>query len=148
MTGKIEIRPLRAGDEADWRRLWTAYLTFYETAVAEEVYATTFSRLLGDAPYDPSCFLAISDGRPVGFVHYLAHRHCWRTENVVYLQDLFADASVRGEGIGRRLIEAVYAAADAAGTPTVYWMTQEFNYSGRMLYDRIGTKTPFIKYQR
>ena len=148
MSDAIDIRPLLADDEADWRRLWTAYLAFYGTVVTKEVYATTFSRLLGDAPYDPSCLLAIWDGRPVGLVHYLAHRHCWRTENVVYLQDLFADAAIRGRGVGRKLIEAVYAASDTAGTPTVYWMTQEFNYSGRMLYDRIGTKTPFIKYQR
>ncbi len=55
---------------------------------------------------------------------------------------------MRGQGIGRALIEAVYAAADAAGKPSVYWMTQEFNYPGRMLYDRVGVKTPFIKYSR
>ena len=81
-------------------------------------------------------------------MHYLFHRHCWRVENVCYLQDLYADAAVRGTGIGRRLIEAVYAAADAAGCPSVYWVTQESNYQGRMLYDRIETKTPFIKYVR
>ena len=35
-----------------------------------------------------------------------------------------------------------------AGVPGVYWMTQEFNYAGRTLYDRVGTRTPFIKYSR
>ena len=59
-----------------------------------------------------------------------------------------ADPSVRGQGVGRALIEAVYAAADAAGCPSVYWMTQEFNAEARKLYDRIATLTPFIKYQR
>jgi len=46
------------------------------------------------------------------------------------------------------LIEAVYKAADDAGAPSVYWMTQEFNTNARKLYDRIGQLTPFIKYQR
>jgi GNAT superfamily N-acetyltransferase len=55
---------------------------------------------------------------------------------------------VRGQRIGRALIEAVYAAADANGTPSVYWMTQDFNENARLLYDRIGTLTPFIKYSR
>lgn len=142
------IRPIVAGDEPEWRRLWTGYLEFYKSQVPEAVYASTFARLLGDAPYDPSGFLAVIDGRPVGLVHYFFHRHCWRVENVCYLQDLFADPAIRGKGIGRALIEAVYAAADAAGCPSVYWTTQEFNYAGRMLYDRIGEKTPFIKYQR
>ena len=148
MSAAIEIRPLGPGDEADWRRLWTAYLEFYETTVPEAVYSTTFERLLGNAPYDPNGLIAVLDEQPVGLVDFIAHRHCWRTGNVVYLQDLFADAAMRGKGVGRALIEAVYAAADAAGTPSVYWMTQEFNTTGRMLYDRIGTKTPFIKYQR
>ena len=65
-----------------------------------------------------------------------------------YLQDLYADPDVRGLGIGRALIEAVYAAADAAGAPSVYWLTQDFNHTARKLYDRIGTKSPFIKYTR
>ena len=34
-------------DEAEWRRLWTGYLEFYETSVPEEVYQTYFQRLLG-----------------------------------------------------------------------------------------------------
>ena len=50
--------------------------------------------------------------------------------------------------MGRALIEATYAEAEAAGAVTVYWMTQEFNYAARMLYDNIGVRTPFIKYQR
>jgi GNAT superfamily N-acetyltransferase len=67
---------------------------------------------------------------------------------VCYLQDLYAKEAVRGQGIGRALIEAVYGAADANGTPSVYWMTQDFNENARLLYDRIGTLTPFIKYSR
>ena len=69
-------------------------------------------------------------------------------ENVCYLQDLYADPELRGRGIGRALIEAVYAAADAQGCPSVYWLTQEFNTTARQLYDRIGVETPFIKYNR
>ena len=92
--------------------------------------------------------MAESDGELIGLVHYLFHRHCWRVENVCYLQDLFAAPEARGKGVGRALIEAVYAKADEAGSPNVYWLTQDFNHTARQLYDRIGTLTPFIKYQR
>ncbi|NDV48526.1 MULTISPECIES: GNAT family N-acetyltransferase [unclassified Salipiger] len=144
----LTIRPLEAGDEAAWRALWTGYLTFYESSVPEEVYASTFARLLGDDPQDFHGLLALVDCVPVGLVHYVFHRHCWRIENVCYLQDLYAAPEARGMGVGRALIEAVYAAADAEGAPSVYWMTQEFNATARQLYDRIGTVTPFVKYQR
>lgn len=144
----LSIRPLDPGDEADWRRLWRAYLDFYETELPEEVYRSSFARLLGDDPQDFSGLLALIDGRPVGLAHFLFHRHGWRIENVCYLQDLFADPKARGRGVGRALIEAVYAEADRRGCPQVYWLTQEFNQDARHLYDRIGVLTPFIKYQR
>ncbi|SLN12929.1 Acetyltransferase (GNAT) family protein [Pseudoruegeria aquimaris] len=144
----LRIRPLAAGDEADWRRLWKAYLAFYETEVSEDIYQTYFQRLLGDDPQDFSGLIAELDGRPVGLAHFLFHRHGWTIENACYLQDLYADPDVRGQGVGRALIEAVYAAADAAGAPSVYWLTQEFNGTARRLYDRVAVLTPFIKYKR
>lgn len=144
----ITIRPIVANDRAEWQRLWTAYLEFYESSVPAEVYDTSFQRLLGNDAQDFHGALAEMDGRSVGLVHYVFHRHMWRVENVCYLQDLFADPVARGQGVGRRLIEHVYAAADAAGCPRVYWLTQEFNADARKLYDRIGTLTPFIKYDR
>ena len=144
----LTIRPLQKSDEAEWRRLWTGYLEFYETSLPEDIYQSTFQRMFDKGEYEPNGLIAILDGKPVGLVHYMFHRHCWRVENVCYLQDLYADPDIRGKGIGRALIEAVYAAADKAGCPTVYWMTQEFNGAARQLYDRIAKLTPFIKYQR
>lgn len=142
------VRPLTREDEAPWRALWRDYLAFYETQLSEEVYATQFARLLGDDPHDFNGLVAEVDGRPVALAHYLFHRHGWKIENVCYLQDLYADPDVRGIGVGRALIEAVYAKADAAGAPSVYWLTQDFNAEARKLYDRIGQVTPFIKYAR
>ncbi|WP_367717527.1 GNAT family N-acetyltransferase [Nitratireductor sp. GISD-1A_MAKvit] len=145
---EITIRPLAKSDEAEWRRLWTDYLTFYKTSVPEEVYATTWKRLFDEGEYEPNGLIAEVDGKPVGLVHYMFHRTCWTVGNNCYLQDLYADPSVRGQGIGRALIEAVYDKADEAGAANVYWMTQDFNETARKLYDRIAKLTPFIKYQR
>ena len=142
------IRPLRPEDEAEWRRLWTGYLAFYQTSVPEAVYASTFARLLGDDPQDFSALVAESDGRLLGLTHYLFHRHAWKVENVCYLQDLFVDPQARGTGLGRALIQAVYARADAAGASGVHWLTQDFNTEARQLYDRIARVSPFIRYNR
>ncbi|MEL6619925.1 MAG: GNAT family N-acetyltransferase [Pseudomonadota bacterium] len=144
----LEVRPLTLSDRPQWDELWAAYLAFYETSRPGHVFDATFARLIGDDPQDFNALVAERGGKLVGLTHYLFHRHCWRVENVCYLQDLYADPSVRGQGIGRRLIEAVYAAADAAGSPAVYWLTQDFNTQARKLYDRIGTLSPFIKYDR
>lgn len=142
MSQTVTIRPVEPADKAHWATLWKAYLEFYETAVPQEVYDTTFDRLCSPDHPDQNGLLALVDGTPAGLVHYIYHPHNWRIEKVCYLQDLYADPSVRGTGVGRKLIEAVYAAADAAGRPAVYWLTQDFNTTARQLYDRIGVLTP------
>lgn len=144
----LTIRAIQPSDRSEWQRLWTAYLEFYKTSVTSEVYDTSFARLLGNDPQDFHGLIAEVDGKAVGLVHYLLHRHMWKTENVIYLQDLYADPEVRGTGVGRGLIEAVYAAGDAAGCPSVYWLTQDFNTQARKLYDRVGKQSPFIRYNR
>lgn len=145
---RVHVRPLERTDRDVWRHLWRAYLAFYDTSLPKEIYASQFERLLGDDPRDFHGLIAELDGEPVGLAHYLFHRHGWKIEEVCYLQDLYAAPEARGHGVGRALIEAVYGAADAAGAPSVYWTTQDFNATARRLYDRIGTLTPFIKYQR
>lgn len=146
--GDLITRPLARKDKAAWARLWTGYLTYYETTRPPELYDLYFERLLGDDPQDFNGLIALADGKPVGLAHYVFHRHGWSVENVCYLQDLYVDPDTRGTGAGRALIEAVYAAADAQGAPGVYWLTQDFNATARQLYDRVGQKTPFIKYSR
>ena len=148
MQNAVSIRPLRQSDRAAWGALWKGYLEYYETVVGADVYANTFARLVDPAIEGMGCFLAEVDERPVGLVHYIQHPHNWRVEDVIYLQDLYSDPALRGKGIGRALIEAVYAEADRRGTPNVYWLTQDFNADARKLYDRIAALTPFIKYQR
>ena len=149
MTAKdLTIRPLEAADEAEWRRLWTGYLEYYESAVPEAVFRTTFQRLLSGDDHEFRGFIAEWQGQPVGLAHYLFHRSCWQVQNVCYLQDLFVDSQVRGRSFGRALIEAVYEAADQEGCADVYWMTQHFNEAGRRLYDRVAELTPFIIYER
>ena len=142
------IRPLQPEDRDDWQRLWTGYLAFYNTTVPDTVYASTFARLIGSDPQDFDALIATVEGRPVGLAHFLFHRHAWKIEQVCYLQDLYVADEARGTGLGRALIEAVYARADAAGAPAVYWLTQDFNHTARQLYDRVAKLTPFIRYNR
>lgn len=142
----LTVRPLEQSDHADWRRLWTAYLEFYETRVSEDVYRSTWKRLFSQGEFEPKGLIAVLDGTAVGLTHYLYHRSCWSLVNNCYLQDLFADPAVRGKGVGRALIEAVQDAAGKAGVKNVYWMTHETNATARKLYDSVARRTGFIEY--
>lgn len=139
MSAEISIRPLEPGDKGEWHRMWTAYLEFYETS---------FARLLSNGAGEYKCLIAEVDGKPVGLAHFLYHRFMWSVEDTCYLMDLFTDPTMRGKGVGRALIEAVHDAAKSDGVPSTYWQTEESNYKGRMLYDQVATRAPFIIYEK
>lgn len=144
----VTVSPPERKDRLVWGEIWTGYLDFYGTALAPSAYDVTFGRFFDTGPFEPRCLLAWHQGECIGLIHYFRHRHCWRPEDVVYVQDLFVAPPARGTGSGRALIEAVYTIADQQGTPTVYWMTESNNDTAMRLYDQIAHRTSFIKYQR
>ena len=144
----VIIRSLEAKDNAKWSSMWTEYLKFYDSEVTIDIREMTFTRLIDPNRKVQNCLVAERNGNLIGLVHFIYHVHNWKIEDVCYLQDLFVDPKARGQGVGCALIEKVYATADLNGTPSVYWMTQDFNVNARVLYDRIGNLTPFIKYSR
>jgi GNAT superfamily N-acetyltransferase len=145
----VRVRPLAARDRAVWLALFKGYIAFYEAAVAEDVIDTLWQRLMAGEEGFPMALVAIDGAdRPVGLAHVLFHRSTWANGWYCYLEDLFVDPRERGKGIGRALIRAVYAEADARGCNRTYWMTQETNATARALYDKVATKSPFVQYRR
>lgn len=141
------IRGIEPGDREAWTQLWKAYLAFYETVLPDEIYASTWSRLLD--PNEPTwSALALQDGKPVGLVHWIYHRHNWIIADTCYLQDLFVAPEGRGQGFGSALIDHVAADATAKGSSRVYWLTHESNATARALYDKVAQRSGFIQYRR
>jgi GNAT superfamily N-acetyltransferase len=146
----VLVRPVIAADREAWAPLWDGYNAFYErtgpTAVSAEQTELTWSRFL-DAGEPMHALLAEVDGRVVGLTHYLFHRSTTMVGDTCYLQDLFTAPEARGTGVGRALIEAVYAAARDAGSTRVYWQTHETNLTAQKLYDAIADRSGFIVYR-
>ncbi|MGL4576309.1 MAG: GNAT family N-acetyltransferase [Burkholderiaceae bacterium] len=151
MKTQFVVRPLDREDYPHWRPLWDGYNAFYgrsdETALPESITEATWERFFN--PDEPvHAVVAEEAGRVVGFAHYLYHRSTTRLHDVCYLQDLFTMQSLRGKGIGRLLIQAVYEAARSAGSSRVYWTTQTTNQPGRLLYDKVAKHLGFIVYSQ
>ena len=143
----LEIRPVSAADHAAWLSLWQGYQQFYKTVIADETSAVTWQRFL--APAEPMhAALAWRGDRAVGLVHWIFHRSCWTVGDYCYLQDLYVAEGLRGEGVGRQLIEHVYARARAAGASRVHWLTHETNTDAMQLYDRIADRSGFLQYRK
>jgi GNAT superfamily N-acetyltransferase len=149
MPNTLRIRPITNIDYEAWLPLWDGYNAFYgrqgETALDLKITQTTWVRFLNDN--EPvNAFVAEQNGKLVGLVHFIFHRSTTRLSDVCYLQDLYVDKDLRGAGIGRQLIKAVYDAALKAGSTRVFWQTQDSNIAGRVLYDKIAKHLGFIVY--
>jgi GNAT superfamily N-acetyltransferase len=144
---QVAVRPIEQRDYAQWLPLWTGYNTFYEKVAPPEVTATTWARFF-DASEPVHAVVAEVDGCLAGLVHFLFHRNTSTLAPVCYLQDLFTREDIRGAGVGRALIEAVYARAREAGSPRVYWMTHHTNTTAMALYDKVATHTGFVRYAK
>lgn len=133
-------------DRQDWLELWGAYLVFYKASLPPEIGHQAWQRMI-DPEGDIFGFKAVDEAnKMLGMVTYLFHGTTWSPAPRCYLHDLYTLPESRGQGVGRALIESVYDAAERQGAGQVYWLTQEFNYPGRMLYDKVAEQTPFIKY--
>jgi ribosomal protein S18 acetylase RimI-like enzyme len=61
---------------------------------------------------------------------------------------LYVQPAQRGHGVGRALIEHVYADAAARGCSRVWWLTHESNTDAMLLYDRIAARSGFVQYRK
>ena len=145
---EIVVNPIMQQDRDRWAELWRGYLDFYEIRLPPEIYDHTWQRLI--AAEGQIRGLGARQGGAtaplVGIAHYLFHAHAWTTKEVCYLQDLFVEPAARRGGVGRRLIEAVAAAARERGCHRLYWTTKEDNATARSLYDEIAQFSGFIRY--
>lgn len=139
----IEIHPLQPADRERWELLARGYKIFYQTPLPDTEYEKTWQRLL--MANDIFGLGAHLDGQLVGIAHYMFHTSAWSTD-ACYLQDLFVDETIRGQGVGRALIEAVADVARTKGASRYYWLTQDHNSTARMLYDKVGGYKGFIRY--
>ena len=142
----LEIRDARAGDEAEWRRLWDGYLAFYKADVPPEVTANTWRRIL-DPASPVSMRVAERDDRLEGFAIHFSHPSTWVMSEDCYLEDLYVDEASRGGGVGRALLDDLVALATARGWSRLYWHTDEGNARARKLYDSYVKTDGHVRYR-
>jgi GNAT superfamily N-acetyltransferase len=130
----LSIRPLEINDKVRWLELWKGYLTFYKTEFSAEKIEITWKRLL-DPHFNLYCLLAERDSQIMGMTTFNFQNSTWSENGQCLLEDLFVDETIRGQGTGRALIDAVISEAKKHGCSRVYWNTDETNQTARKLYD-------------
>ena len=142
----LDIRDVRESDDAEWRRLWNGYLTFYKVDLAPEVTANTWRRIM-DPTSPVGMRVAEHDGKLEGFAIHLSHPSTWVLTEDCYLEDLYVDEAARGGGVGRALLDDLIALCGRKGWSRLYWHTDEGNARARKLYDSYVKTDGHVRYR-
>jgi GNAT superfamily N-acetyltransferase len=142
----LTIRAIEEKDKDQWLKLWAGYLEFYKSTISPEQTELTWKRLINNE-LKMFGFVAESEEGIIGFTHCLFRPSTWTETDYCYLEDLFVDPSIRGKGVGRALMSKVVELAKEKNSKRVYWTTQEFNKTARVLYDSIIPVSEFVQYR-
>ncbi|PWN34612.1 acyl-CoA N-acyltransferase [Meira miltonrushii] len=146
----VTIRRVKKEDEEAWTNLWEQYNVFYKRTIPIEVTKKTFERLCDEnvRMYGAVAVDNSSQQQIVGFVTWYPHANTSSIEEVVYLNDLFVDPTIRNKGAGRALIEHVADHAKTIPAHHVYWLTQHFNHRAQLLYTKVANKSDYVHYMK
>ena len=142
----LTIRAIEEKDKSQWLKLWAGYLEFYKSTISPEQTELTWKRLINNE-LKMFGFVAESEEGVIGFTHCLFRPSTWTETDYCYLEDLFVDPNIRGKGVGRALMNRVFDFAKEKDSKRVYWTTQEFNKTARILYDSITPVSEFVQYR-
>ena len=142
----LTIRAIEEKDKNQWLKLWAGYLEFYKSTISPQQTELTWKRLINNE-LKMFGFVADSEEGVTGFTHCLFRPSTWTETDYCYLEDLFVDPKIRGKGIGRALMNKVIELAKEKNSKRVYWTTQEFNKTARVLYDSITPVSEFVQYR-
>lgn len=81
--------------------------------------------------------LAEEDGKAQGFALFFPNYSTWEGRAGLFIEDLFVRKEARGRGLGRQLVTAVAAIAQARGCPRIDLNVLDWNPT-RDFYHRIG----------
>lgn len=136
----VMVRPAKDGDEVEILRLVQALADYENESDAVKATAPSLRAILfGD---NPKAFAHIAelDGRVVGIAVWFFNFSTWTGRHGLYLEDLFVDQAVRGQGVARLLFRALAAEAKAHDCVRIDWAVLDWNELGKGLYRRLGAR--------
>ncbi len=125
---RIEIRAVGPADRALFKRVAPEV---FDGAVMPERLASYLTAA------DHLMVLALRDGEVVGQVAAVIHRHPDMPDEL-YVDNLGVTPALQRQGIGRRLMDAVFALGRARGCEEAWVATEVDNRPARALYTRLG----------
>ncbi|MFC3079440.1 GNAT family N-acetyltransferase [Phenylobacterium terrae] len=136
----MDVRPARPQDLAELVRLCAEHARFERV----DLDVTGLAQRLGWALFgkEPRLWAwVVEAGGPLaGYASAGVEFSTWSGRPYLHMDCLYLEAPMRGTGLGRRLMDEVFAAARQAGCAEVQWQTPPWNAPAIAFYRRLGAQ--------
>ena len=140
------LRALAPDEREEWRKLYSGYTTFYKRELTDKIADTVWD-WLHNPGHELEGVVAVQDGKLVGLAHFRRMPSPARGADIGFLDDLFVDPDIRGQGVAPALLRHVKQVAKERNWEIVRWLTADNNYRARSLYDQHATKAIWNVYE-
>jgi GNAT superfamily N-acetyltransferase len=136
----LRIRKAVAGDEGIILH-FIRELAEYEK-LAHEVAGSEADLARDMFAEHPKVFACIAewDGRPVGFALYFFNYSTFLCKHGLYIEDVYVEPPMRGQGIGKALFVHLAGEAQALGCGRMEWWVLDWNAPAIRFYESIGAE--------
>jgi GNAT superfamily N-acetyltransferase len=100
--------------------------------------AQKLHELLAGSPPALHALIAERDGAPIGYVIGFRVYSTFRTQPILWLEDLYVSPAERGGGVGKALLQAAARLAVDMGCLRMSWEVLEWNEPAIGFYERMG----------
>lgn len=140
LTFMVQTRPLQMDDFTQWLPLWQENCL---QRITPDVTSQTWARLTDNANTQVNGIGAFKGDTLLGFAHYIAHPTTGALRDAAYLQDVFVTPDSRGQGLAKKLVNAVIKQAKAARYSRLLWLAEKDNKAAQNLYKTIANPIDF-----
>jgi GNAT superfamily N-acetyltransferase len=136
----IAIRRSTVADLPALLPLLRGYSTFYRASGDDDDLLRMAEAFCGDSPDGMQLLARNDDGTLAGYATVLWSWDTTTGTRVAVMEDLYVAEAVRGEGVGRALLEACAGLARERGCAALAWETAPDNHVAQRLYDATGAE--------
>jgi len=118
--------------------LCQAHAAYEQSTYSLEGKVEQLTRYFFDTPAIAYCLLAEIDQQIVGYATFMKQFSTWDAAFYLYLDCLYFEPEARGKGLGKLVMDYVWAFAKAENCFQIQWQTPEVNKNAIGFYKKIG----------